>query len=491
VLIYEPNTYTMKILHSFLTYADIDDLKKVIEKLSERLPDLDEILQPIWKNISIRRFNDKRARIQESVDKLLISLPNGQKSKAYSADIKFRTCISEYQVESVSVDGLDELGLEGIYMAESGVLHVQGIPTKAETRELHVSVRVNTEVEIAEERRIFTKKVKITIVPDPRELWQDLPVSPDIAYYKESVAAAFIPCSSCQEKSVVAASVRGRSHAHTGKPRDDHFSVKYLEKSGWFLMMVADGAGSAVYSRRGSELACCVTMQECENWLDRESSNLEECVRIYQSSKLKTDEKPLRNKLYYLMGGASHAAYKAIVEEAKKTTPSRNIRDYATTLLATLAKKIDGYWFVCSFWIGDGAICLYQAAGTCGENEEECEAKIEIMGEPDSGESAGQTRFLTMPEILQDSSQIYHRIRFACVDDFSALFLMTDGVSDPKFDTENLLKTPALWEKLWGDLNTQIPELGTPGHDPSKQLLDWLMFWSEGNHDDRTIAILY
>lgn len=487
----------MEILDYILKHANTDELRTLIGELLARLPDADiNNLQQCRNRIAVRRFNDDQAYLQAAVDELVLTLPNGQKSKAYSADIALPSSILGYPVESASVDGLDEFELKWTYFAEPGVLHVEGIPTSPETtkpatRYLQVSIRVESDAGVDEACRTFTKGVKIDIMPDPRELWRDLPVSPDIPYYKENRAAAFIQCSPVQEKSLVAASVRGRSHAHTGKPRDDHFSVKYLEESGWYLMMVADGAGSAEYSRRGSEIACNEAMGACEAWLETEGANLEECVKAYQSDKLKGHGRALKDKLYYLLGGASFKAYRAIADEAKRTMPPRNIRDYATTLLATLAKKIDGYWFVCSFWIGDGAIGLYQSAACCGEKDKEGKVRVKLMGEPDSGESAGQTRFLTMPEIVQVPAQIDQRIRFACVEDFTALFLMTDGVSDPKFDTDNQLKTPAMWEALWRDLNDQIPGLGTHGQDPSEQLLDWLMFWSEGNHDDRTIAILY
>ena len=35
------------------------------------------------------------------------------------------------------------------------------------------------------------------------------------------------------------------------------------------------------------------------------------------------------------------------------------------------------------------------------------------------------------------------------VPDFTALFLMTDGVSDPKFETDANLKSYDKWNELW------------------------------------------
>jgi serine/threonine protein phosphatase PrpC len=53
---------------------------------------------------------------------------------------------------------------------------------------------------------------------------------------------------------MLAASQRGRSHAHKGDAREDDFFIATGE--GWCIAIVADGAGSAKYSRYGSQLIC-------------------------------------------------------------------------------------------------------------------------------------------------------------------------------------------------------------------------------------------
>ena len=117
-----------------------------------------------------------------------------------------------------------------------------------------------------------------------------------------------------------------------------------------------------------------------------------------------------------------------------------------------------------------------------------------LLGVPDEGEYAGQTRFLTMPEIFNDTNEFYKRLKCKIVPDFTALFLMSDGVSDPKFDTDAKLNNPDKWDELWDDLqnNPEHPvHLSDDNEESKNELLDWLDFWSPGNHDDRTIAILY
>lgn len=68
---------------------------------------------------------------------------------------------------------------------------------------------------------------------------------------------------------------------------------------------------------------------------------------------------------------------------------------------------------------------------------------------------------------------------------------MTDGVSDPKFETDANLNNPDKWDALWIDFKENGVELTDDNEASKDQLLGWLDFWSPGNHDDRTIAILY
>ena len=68
---------------------------------------------------------------------------------------------------------------------------------------------------------------------------------------------------------------------------------------------------------------------------------------------------------------------------------------------------------------------------------------------------------------------------------------MSDGVSDPKFETDANLNNPDKWDALWDDLKENGVDLTDDNEASKDQLLDWLDFWAPGNHDDRTIAILY
>jgi hypothetical protein len=57
---------------------------------------------------------------------------------------------------------------------------------------------------------------------------------------------------------------------------------------------------------------------------------------------------------------------------------------------------------------------------------------------------------------------------------------MTDGITDPKFPSDAAFAEPAQWAALWAELQ--------PSLTSSQALLDWMNFFSPGNHDDRTLV---
>ena len=331
-------------------------------------------------------------------------------------------------------------------------------------------------------------KVPFVINQDPRKLWRNLPVDwenmPEPKYKNDDTQVEYVKVEAVADgtpqKDIVAASKRGRSHAQERKPRDDYFRMEYMD-NGWYIMAVADGAGSAKYSRQGSKIACDEAVSHCMSKLGQ-SKAFEDAIEIYSHLHDITEEdarKIVGNHIYDIVGTAAFEAHRAIHAEASLT--KQPVKYYATTLLLAICKKFSFGWFVASFWVGDGAICLYDRNAHTAK----------ILGVPDEGEYAGQTRFLTMSEIFKDATALYQRLRFNIVDDFTALFLMSDGVSDPKFETDANLNNPDKWDALWDDLKENGVELTDDNEVSKDQLLDWLDFWSPGNHDDRTIAILY
>ncbi|MDR1593110.1 MAG: protein phosphatase 2C domain-containing protein [Prevotellaceae bacterium] len=417
-----------------------------------------------------------------------IKFPFGKMNQEYSINFDIENLdISE--LAEVSFTGLESIGLQ-YYPDEK---QIRGVPTVAGD---HKIVMHCIRKDWTESRPVFDRDITLVINPDPRSLWNNIPTPLDIEYYKPDEDKAFVKVEAettkgflgfgkkeYPRKDMVAASQRGRSHAHEGKPRDDDFALNFNEETDWYTMVVADGAGSAKCSRKGSQIACETVIEVCNEQLYLRNEDFEANIQLFEKEKSQENHGKIVRILYDIIGKAAFHAYKNIKEEAEKQQYS--LKDYSTTLIISISKKFDFGWFIAAFWVGDGGIGIYS-------KEPEY---LKILGEPDGGEFAGQTRFLTMSEIFVWDSMA-KRLRFDIVPDFTALILMTDGVTDPKFETDANLNRVEKWHELWNDLQGKNEEnakvdFADDNEQAAAQLLKWLDFWSRGNHDDRTIAILF
>jgi acid phosphatase class B len=100
-----------------------------------------------------------------------------------------------------------------------------------------------------------------------------------------------------------------------------------------------------------------------------------------------------------------------------------------------------------------------------------------------------------MNEIFADNAYI-SRIKYKIVDKTSKLVLMTDGITDAKFQTDAALEKIEVWNTFIDDLEGKNEDnvnldLDSEIEVSEKKLMQWMDFWSPGNHDDRTLAILY
>ncbi len=285
--------------------------------------------------------------------------------------------------------------------------------------------------------------VSLIINPDPRSLWKNIPSDPTQIYAKPDSASQIINSPSIN---MLAASQRGRSHAHKGDARDDDFFIAAGEH--WQLAIVADGAGSAKYSRYGSQLICHTIGHFFSQVLARP-------IPLYQAN------------IELELKGALNAAVCAL--EAEAQAQQAEVKDYASTVLVVLCvfdsqQQTYVYWTVA---VGDGAIALYWP---------QTQQAI-LLNTPDTGDYAGETRFLGH-DFMQAPINRY------CSKEFVPCLLMTDGVSDAFFDSDNALKSGAAWQNLWCDLQQN------QALSDDKDLLAWLDFWSKGNHDDRTLVVM-
>lgn len=484
------------------------------------------VLRDNWERYQQHLMNQRKST-EEDINARPWKLPNATKGKEYrSEDIPIP---SGMKIEGIK--GLDEVGLKWEQPGDS--ISIFGKPTRAGdfTITIQCTKYEGKELE-GRPRPLFERKIPFCVNPNSRDLWKNVPTSRDVPYYKKDEVCEYVKVEAGADgtprKNIVAASKRGRSHAQDAEqPRDDHFQLFHSNDNEWYIIAVADGAGSAEFSHEGSKIACRTVVDYCKGKLTN-ASDLEAKIRDYHSAENEESaRKIVGDVLYDILCRAARSAYNAIAEEAKradaklKAEPKDSddtllhtfckkkairdiaIRDFATTLLLAICKKFDFGWFVASFWVGDGAMCIYNKEAQT----------FKLLGTPDEGEFSGQTRFLTMPEIFDDKRDnkagrkspplLYERLRFEIVEDFTALMMMTDGVSDPHFGTDANLNNINKWNEFWNALQEGCPDDETPDDEKPKveltdgseaqkdQLLHWLDFWQTGEHDDRTIAILY
>ena len=442
------------------------------------------------------------------VNDVPITLPNATVRKEFSASFS----LPENLVDSFEVEGLNQETDGLIAEVKDRTCTISGTPLKAEDYTLIIKYKLMGWDESKPDS--LERKIHLIVNPNPKDLWQNIPTEEGIPYYQPDKECTYVKVEEKDgqpRKDITVASIRGRSHAHKGTPRDDHYRVEFNRDNEWYVLAVADGAGSAKYSRKGSTIACDTVVNYCNEGL-KDPSVFEELINKYHTEITVDNKKAILNELYKLLANAAYQAAKAIDKEAadinaaidnadasgdqeakEKLIIKEKVseRDYATTLLVSICKQFDFGWFIGSFWVGDGAICIYKR-GT-----EDAASMANIMGVPDSGEQAGQTVFITMKNmVFKDPSALYGRLRFEIVEDFDALFLMSDGVSDPLFETDANLANPQKWDEFWDNLGGKNEEgivvhLTDDNEESCQELQNWLDFYSGGNHDDRTIAILY
>lgn len=424
-----------------------------------------------WKRYQEERMNNYVIE-QNNFNSLSLNFPNGKKGEEYSRAIQ----LDMAKYDDVWIEGLNSTGLRDVVDFENGTITLSGIPSEAKDFEFKVCIKLKG---WEDGDPIIERKFSIAFNPDPRDLWVSKPVPDDIQYPKkdEDHAYVLVPVfEGLPQKDIVVASKRGRSHAQEGKPRDDDFRVSFNPQNGWYVLAVADGAGSAKYSREGSKVACETVELYCKERLAEQGEAFEDAVKAYAQNQSSETLKPVIEKIHEILFKAATEGYKAISKKVENCHGSAVIKDFSTTLLLAVCRKFSFGWFIASFGVGDGAIAIYDKESDT----------VKLLNEPDGGEYAGQTRFLTMESIFRDKT----RIKMSIVPDFTALMLMTDGVSDPFFETDANLAKKEKWDELWQDLSTAVA-FEDDNEDAQYQLLKWLDFWSPGNHDDRTIAILY
>lgn len=322
------------------------------------------------------------------------------------------------ELTGFACDALEKLGLA--IDATGGV--VTGVPREAGEHDLIVTAMRGTDP--------VTLAVQLIVNADPKSLWREIEPPSDAPYPKPHIDTLRID----GDLRIVGASKRGRSHAHAGGFREDHLGARVVGP--WHLLGVADGAGSAALSRLGSRIAI-------ETGLDALEASL-----------------PDGDDIAPALLDAARAAAQALDDRAAADGIDR--RALSTTLILAAVRRVDAGILTAVFGIGDGGAGIVDVAtGT-----------LATLTTPDGGEYAGQTRFL-------DTSVSESRVRLDVRPSYSALMLMTDGITDPRLPTDAAFASYEAWAALWAEVEPALDDLPA-----------WLDFWSHGNHDDRTLLVL-
>jgi hypothetical protein len=270
----------------------------------------------------------------------------------------------------------------------------------------------------------------------------------------------------------VAASVRGKLHAHRAMWREDSFAFDWVGP--WSIMVVADGAGSAGLSRIGSSKACEHSVSSLKTMLDGF-----EFEQINEKQPTVADLKRLKAFLVLAVSDARDA----LLREAHAR--ECELKDLSTTLLLVVHSKWREHHFISSIQVGDGAMAIYR-----GEKD-----GCQIIGEADHGEFSSQTVFLTS-DLRQ--KPFAHRVPPPLLlPNLECIALMTDGVSDDFFPESERLN------ELFAD--NPVQGLKTPDGDevrgaypavlasehPADGLADWMNYQLKGSSDDRSLLMFY
>lgn len=376
--------------------------------------------------------------------------------------------ITQYEWE-----GLQEVGLR----YDEPTKQIMGVPTQSGDIKIKFKFKIDGQPADAPYNE---KLITLIINPDPKSLWKNVESDRNDPYWKEDDITVFTPLG---DRYLLVSSKRGRSHANIGSFREDDFAYKDLENN-WSIVVVADGAGSAKLARKGSSLACSSVIDYFSNTATVESMlAFDNLLQEHIDNTGTETQKKLTHFVYNTLGQCALQVHKKLQEFA--TGAGVTLKDVSSTLIFTLFKRYDVGYALLSFGVGDCPIAVL--------NKDISE--VILMNWLDVGEFGGGTRFITMPEIFK-SEKFATRFGFKLLDDFSYLIMMTDGIYDPKFVVEANLPNIKKWKEFLADLNGKNEdgisvELKPDNEDIAQQFSKWMDFWSAGNHDDRTLAIVF
>lgn len=246
---------------------------------------------------------------------------------------------------------------------------------------------------------------------------------------------------------VAAASVQGSSHLRTAAPCQDDHAVEFAMNETVSILVLADGAGSTKYGGQGAKVACQMISRALVQQLD---SSL-------QPGQLE--------RIHVLQ--AMEDALDVIRKEAEDLLTDE--REFACTLLGAVLGPNESAFFQ----VGDGAIVVRLHG----------EAEYRPIFEPDHGEWANETTFLT-------GNGLYSRCKFDTRGLVADALLFSDGI-------ERLVLLPGnTAHQAWFNGMMRVARIrGRPGHDRalSNQITEYLASHEVCLHtdDDKTLIVAW
>ena len=203
--------------------------------------------------------------------------------------------------------------------------------------------------------------------------------------------------------------VQGNSHRGNNTPCQDR--AFYLEENGLYIMTLADGAGSKEFSHFGAE----IVTKETARILSHSFEDYIQKLETYGKSSIEIEQ----NKLYVRESILDQLTTK--LEDYALSNNISSVKDLASTLLFCVVdyrnRFIIGH-------IGDGLIGASFLSPEDGYSM--------VISEPENGEQSNITFFVT------DDKAINHfRIQSGVFSNLEAVYLMSDGVADVFYSSQN------------------------------------------------------
>lgn len=288
---------------------------------------------------------------------------------------------------------------------------------------------------------------KIRMLRRTALLWKSLPIPADPEPAPEENHDEFaFP----DGRQIIAARVRGKKHKHSGTNCDDWYAVGSVAAGEILCIAVADGAGSRAFSRIGARVSCETAVGSlCESFQTaiRERAGFLDALNHPNEGM----ERLLRAQMSLAVQKARNAVYAAYTERLNCPgyETMRGWGDLSATLLLCVIIPAGEEWLALSFQVGDGVIALLDTTAPYDQS-------LTLLGQPDSGDFAGETSFLPS-EKLGEESAIQERIRIHR-GKFDTALLMTDGVADDYYPADPELRRLYFDLTANGILPVDVPE---------------------------------